>query len=119
MGDVRTLADPSILFRAFADPTRLRILSLLLERELCVCDLCEVVEEIQPKISRHLAYLRRAGLVSARQEGRWIYYCITAEPTPIQRTLLQCVGSCLRDFAVLGRDLKRLKALRRRESRCA
>jgi ArsR family transcriptional regulator len=119
MGKVRVLADPSTLFRAFADPTRLRILSLLIERELCVCDLCEVIGEIQPKVSRHLAYLRRSGLVSARQEARWTFYRITSEPTSIQKTLLQCVGSCLRDFAVLSADLRRLKALPRRESRCA
>src|SRR5688572_19688722 len=119
MGKLRTLADPSVLFRAFADPTRLRILSLLIERELCVCDLCDVLDEIQPKISRHLAYLRRADLISARQEGRWIFYRITTEPTPLQRTLLQCVGACLRDFDVLGSDLKKLRALPHRERRCA
>ncbi len=59
------------LFRAFADPTRLRLLNLLLERELCVCDLCAVLDEIQPKVSRHLAYLRRAGLVTVRSDGNW------------------------------------------------
>ena len=58
-----TLATTPDLFRAFADPTRLRILNLLVEGEVCVCDLCGVLGEIQPKISRHLAYLRRAGLV--------------------------------------------------------
>jgi ArsR family transcriptional regulator len=119
MGSVRRLADPSLLFRAFADVTRLRLLNLLIERELCVCDLCEVLGEIQPKVSRHLAYLRRSGLISARQEGRWTFYRITSEPTAIQRTLLACVGSCLRDFAVLNQDLKRLKAIPPRERRCA
>jgi ArsR family transcriptional regulator len=118
MGEVRTLSDPSILFRAFADPTRLRILSLLLERELCVCDLCEVLGEIQPKVSRHLAYLRRSGLIGARSEGRWTYYRITEVATPIQQTLLQCVKSCLRDFDVLRLDLRRLRALPKR-ARCA
>jgi ArsR family transcriptional regulator len=119
MATVRRLADPSLLFRAFADETRLRILNLLIERELCVCDLCEVLDEIQPKISRHLAYLRRAGLIIAREEGRWTFYRTTSQPTSIQRSLLACVGSCLREFEQLRRDLKWLKALPRREQRCA
>lgn len=113
------LSDPSLLFRAFADPTRLRILNLLVERELCVCDLCEVLAEIQPKVSRHLAYLRRAGLVSAREEGRWTFYRITSQPNATQRTLLGCVGSCLREVDVLGADLARLEALPPRERRWA
>jgi len=119
MGRHLTLTEPSDLFRAFADPTRLRVLSLLLDKELCVCDLCEVLEEIQPKISRHLAYLRRAGLITSRQDGRWIHYRITTTPTPIQKALLRCVGSCLRDFDILRHDLAELKALPRRDRRCA
>jgi ArsR family transcriptional regulator len=102
--------DPSELFRAFADPTRLRILSLLQEeKEICVCDLCEVLDEIQPKVSRHLATLRRVGLVHARRDGKWMLYSL-AEPTPLHRTLLRCVRSCFRGFAVLADDRRRLRA---------
>ena len=97
------------LFRAFADPTRLRILNLLLEDELCVCELCDALDEIQPKVSRHLAYLRRAGLVTVRQQAKWKVYALTEKPTDLQRTLLRCVGSCLREIDVLCADRRRLR----------
>lgn len=115
----RTAADPSASFKAFADPTRLRILNLLLVRELCVCDLCDVLEEIQPKVSRHLAYLRRAGLISSRESGRWSYYRVTPSPGALDKSLLRCVGSCLRGVDVLAQDLTRLDSLPRRGQRCA
>ena len=99
------------LFRAFADPTRLRLLNLLLERELCVCELCQVLDQSQPKVSRHLAYLRRVGLVSVRQDGKWKHYSITEDRTPLNRTLLNCVRTCLRDLDVLREDLGRLQVL--------
>lgn len=107
------LAATPDLFRAFADPTRLRLLNLLLERELCVCDLCEVLDEIQPKVSRHLAYLRRAGLVSVRRDGKWKHYAVTKKAAGLERTLLDCIRTCLRDLDVLSRDLKRLRKLPR------
>jgi ArsR family transcriptional regulator len=59
---------------ALSDPTRLRLLCLVRDREICVCYLVEVLHMSQPKISRHLAYLRRAGLVESRREGRWMHY---------------------------------------------
>lgn len=62
------------LFQALADPTRLRLLNLMAAGEVCVCFFVEVLGESQPKISRHLAYLRRAGVVSARRDGKWIHY---------------------------------------------
>ena len=62
------------MFRAFSDRTRLRILHLLLPGELCVCHIVDVLDLSQPKVSRHLAYLRRTGLVLARKEGLWNYY---------------------------------------------
>lgn len=100
---------PPGLFRAFADATRLRILNLLLEQqEICVCELCEVLDEIQPKISRHLATLRRVGLVRDRREGKWRHYSITDHPSRLQRTLLHCIRSCLAELDVLERDRRRL-----------
>lgn len=63
-------------FRALADPLRLQILETLRESELCVCDLCDRLEVNQSKLSFHLKSLREAGLVRARQEGRWIYYSL-------------------------------------------
>ena len=62
------------LFRALADPTRLRLINLVAKQEVCVCYFVEVIGVPQPKISRHLAYLRRAGIVAARREGKWMHY---------------------------------------------
>ena len=71
------------LFAALADRTRLRVLNLLAAGEVCVCYFVELLGESQPKVSRHLAYLRRAGLVQARRDGKWIHYSIArpADPT--------------------------------------
>ena len=63
-----------LLFRALADPTRLRLLNLIADREICVCYLVEILRISQPKVSRHLAYLRRAGIVASRREGKWMHY---------------------------------------------
>lgn len=71
--------DKELFFRALADRTRLRLLNLLRSDEVCVCFFVEVLKTNQPKISRHLAYLRRAGIVSARREGPWMHYRV-AEP---------------------------------------
>jgi len=104
------LATTPDVFRAFADPTRLRILNLLLEREVCVCDLCGVLGVIQPKVSRHLAYLRQAGLVEVRQDGKWKHYRIKRDAQGLERTLINCVKSCLRGIDVLQEDLNRLRS---------
>ena len=66
-----------LLFRALADRTRLRLLNLMGADEVCVCFLVEALGMSQPKISRHLAYLRRAGIVIARREGKWMHYRLT------------------------------------------
>lgn len=65
------------LFKALADNTRLRLINLLGDDELCVCSCVEVLQTNQPKISRHLAYLRRAGLVTTRRDGKWTHYRLT------------------------------------------
>jgi len=67
-------ADLAPLFRALADRTRLRLLNLISGREVCVCYLVEILRQSQPKISRHLAYLRKAGVVAARRDGKWMHY---------------------------------------------
>ena len=74
--------DLALLFAALADRTRLRLLNLMDGREVCVCYLVEILGQSQPKISRHLAYLRRAGIVSARRDGKWMHYRIVAPPHP-------------------------------------
>ena len=72
-----------LLFKALADPTRLRLIHLLGDREICVCSFVETLKTNQPKVSRHLAYLRRAGLVASRREGKWAHYRLI-EPTDPQ-----------------------------------
>jgi len=109
-----TAQQTNTVFRAFADETRLRILNLLVEGELCVCDICRVLRLPQPKASRHLAYLRRARLVDVRREGKWKHYSIPRVTTGLEKTLLDCVGSCLREVGTLQRDLARLKATKAR-----
>jgi len=72
--------DMERFFQALADATRLRLLNLMGEQEICVCYFVEILEQGQPKISRHLAYLRRAGIVEARREGKWMHYRIMDPP---------------------------------------
>lgn len=100
------------LFGAFANPIRLRILNLLQEqKEICVCDLCEVLDLAQPKVSRHLALLRAAGLVEVRREGKWKLYSLAGASTPLHRTLLRCVRTCLAEVDELSADRERLAAI--------
>ena len=63
-------------FKAMADPLRLEVIALLRSQEMCVCDLCDRMAIAQSKLSFHLKTLREAGLISARQDGRWIYYSL-------------------------------------------
>ena len=95
------------LFRAFSDRTRLRILHLLQQGELCVCDLVTVLRVPQPTASRHLAYLRRAGLVQVRKERSWCYYSLAEPRNTFHAKLLECLGSCFGDVPELARDRTR------------
>ena len=97
-----------LLFRAFSDRTRLRILHLLRGGELCVCDLVRVIGAPQPKVSRHLAYLRKSGLVTARKDGLWAYYALAPARTPFHKKLLDCLSCCMGDVPELARDAKKL-----------
>lgn len=97
------------IFRALSDRTRLRILHLLLPGELCVCHLVDVLDLPQPKVSRHLAYLRRAGLVIARKEGLWNYYRLVPAKSEFHQLLLQCLESCFREMPELAQDAEQLK----------
>ncbi|HEX7378665.1 MAG TPA: metalloregulator ArsR/SmtB family transcription factor [Pirellulales bacterium] len=96
-------------FRAMADRTRLRILHLLRGGEVCVCDLVTVLNLPQPKVSRHLAYLRKAGLVTVRKEGHWAYYRLAPAEAPFQAALFECLSWCAAELPQLERDAKHLK----------
>ena len=96
------------MFRAFADETRLRILHLLSKGELCVCDLMSVLAVPQSKVSRHLGYLKRAGLVLDRKEGPWRHYSLAKPQSAFQRQLIECVGGCLDEAPILKEDARKL-----------
>ncbi len=98
-----------LVFRAVADPTRLRILNLLRAGERCVCELVDTLRVPQPKASRHLAYLRKAGLVSVRKQGLWAYYKLTPARNAFHAKLLDCLTTCCNEVPVMKRDDKRLR----------
>lgn len=107
-----------LMFRAFSDPIRLRILSLIQPGELCVCDLVQIIGAPQPTISRHLAYLRRARLIDARQQGSWSYYRLSPARSAFHGKLLECLASCFRDVPEISRDATRAKAVRKKGGCC-
>ena len=96
------------LFRALADKTRLRLLNLMAEQELCVCYFIDVIGAPQPKISRHLAYLRRAGVVSARREGKWMHYRLAVPKESHAALILKSTLHALQHDKEMRRDRERL-----------
>lgn len=100
--------DKELFFKALADQTRLRLLNLMGEDEVCVCFFVEILKSNQPKISRHLAYLRRAGIVSARRQGTWIHYRIVEPPNADAARVLKDVRDWLGRDAEMLRDRQRL-----------
>ena len=97
-----------LLFKALADRTRLRLLNLLGEDEICVCFFVEVLDTNQPKISRHLAYLRKAGVVAARREGKWIHYRVVEPPDEHAANIFREVRNWLRSDSTMQLDRTRL-----------
>ena len=95
-------------FQALADNTRLRLLNLMGEQEICVCYFVEVLGQPQPKISRHLAYLRNAGLVVARREGKWMHYRIERPNDAGAIAILETTLSSLKADREMQRDLETL-----------
>jgi ArsR family transcriptional regulator, arsenate/arsenite/antimonite-responsive transcriptional repressor len=96
------------VFRALSDRTRLRILNLLRGGELCVCDLVDLLGVPQPTASRHLAYLRKAGLVQARKQGHWSYYRLRTARRPFFERLLACLAVCCQEYPQLAKDDEQL-----------
>lgn len=99
------------LFKALADRTRLRIINLIGKDELCVCFLVEVLNVNQPKISRHLAYLRRTGVVAARRDGKWMHYRIVEPPDPHFASIYHEVLTSVANDAEMQRDRARLNQI--------
>src|SRR5437588_2597961 len=105
----KQLNEMETLFRALADATRLRILGLLLSGEVCVCDIHESLKIPQPKASRHLAYLRRAGLVDTRRQGLWIHYRLGKMADPVLGAIADAVRHALTHIDTVRRDGERLE----------
>jgi ArsR family transcriptional regulator len=100
--------DMELFFQALADRTRLRLINLMGGDEMCVCFFVEVLKTHQPKISRHLAYLRRAGIVAARREGKWMHYRIVEPSDERAARVFAEVRAWLREDREMQRDRERL-----------
>src|SRR5436190_21042344 len=103
---------PATLIQAFTDPTRLRLMALLLDGETCVCDLTAALEIPQPTASRHLAHLRRAGLVVVRKEGLWSHYSLAPADGAVHASLLTTLAACRAEMPELSANEARCRASR-------
>ena len=108
MGKTGGKFDMELFFKALADRTRLRLLNLMGSDEVCVCFFVEVFGTNQPKVSRHLAYLRRAGIVTARRDGKWIQYSVADPPDSNAARVLREVRSWLAEDPGMRSDRERL-----------
>jgi ArsR family transcriptional regulator len=97
------------VLKALADPTRVRILGLLTTGEVCVCHIHESLRLSQPLVSRHLAYLRRAGLVGTRKAGLWVHYRLVPQDDDVVRTLVDAVCHCVSHLPTATEDGRRLE----------
>ena len=107
-----------LMFRAFCDRARLRILNLLRDGELCVGDVVESLQLPQPKVSQHLANLRKAGLVSVRKEGLWCHYSLASPQTEFHRKLLECAVTCFQEVPEIRSDNSRAAKIRKSGGCC-
>ena len=107
------------VFKALGDETRLRILNLLSEREVCVCEIVDVLKLGQSKISRHLAALKHAGLVECRRDGMWVFYQLTPARNDMHRQILDWLVAMRHQIAESRRDLQRLGELAGEPQRCS
>ena len=101
----------ALLFKALADTTRLRLINLIGDDEVCVCFFVEVLNINQPKISRHLAYLRRAGVVAARRDGKWIHYRLVEPPDAHAANIFREVRAGLAEDPSMKNDRARLEKI--------
>jgi ArsR family transcriptional regulator len=104
------MRDVSLFFAALADENRLRLLYLMKEGEICVCYLQGVLQTNQPKISRHLAYLRKAGLVEARRDGKWMHYRLKKLESSRRKVLTETLRGLAKQIQI-KRDAQRLKQI--------
>jgi len=96
------------LFKALADHTRLRLINMMGDSEVCVCFFVAILKTSQPKISRHLAYLRRARIVTARRDGKWMHYSLSEPPDEHAARIFREVRASLAEHPELQRDREKL-----------
>ena len=107
------------LFKALADETRLRILNLLIRGDLCVCDIMNILRIGQSKASRHLAYLKNAGLATDRREGLWMHYSLAGPSGALHQQVLDWLEEAECEIPNSAADLEALEDMRRRGELCA
>ena len=106
-----TIENANQLFKAFTDETRMRILHILTIDEMCVCQIMEILSVPQSKASRHLSYLRRAGLVKSRKQGLWIHYSLNVPKASLHRTLMGFLRECFAEVPIMKQDLAKAKSV--------
>jgi ArsR family transcriptional regulator len=106
---IKELDELTNVYAALADPTRLRILSLLSDEEICVCHIHASLDVPQPTASRHLAYLRKSGLVEARRDGIWMHYRLAEIDNPVVAAVVKAALHALTHAAISAKDEKRLQ----------
>ncbi|HUT13551.1 MAG TPA: metalloregulator ArsR/SmtB family transcription factor [Thermoguttaceae bacterium] len=118
MSQATTCPSVDLMFRAFSDRTRLRILHLLQGGESCVGDLVEILQVPQPRASRHLKYLRNAELVTVRKRGLWSLYSLASAQSPFHEKLLECLADCFGDVPELQADQTRADRIKKSGGCC-
>jgi len=106
---IKDLEALTAVYAALADPTRLRILALLGDGEICVCHIHASLDVPQPTASRHLAYLRKAGLVEARRDGIWMHYRLAPIDNPVVAEVVKAALHALTHTAIRAKDERRLQ----------
>ncbi|MGO8749439.1 MAG: ArsR/SmtB family transcription factor [Thermoguttaceae bacterium] len=107
-----------LMFQAFCHRLRLRILHLLHEGEMCVGNIAEVLQAPQPKVSRHLAVLKKAKLVTIRRQGQWIHYALAPVHSTFHQKLLECAANCFHEVTEIRGDKERIEAMRSLDNGC-
>lgn len=105
------------LFKILADETRLRILLLLYHKELCVCEISNILQVSQPKVSRHLAKLRDVGYVRDERQGQWIFYHLNINE-PLPKEILKTIISRIHEYPLASKDLERLSEMEKNNRLC-
>jgi ArsR family transcriptional regulator, arsenate/arsenite/antimonite-responsive transcriptional repressor len=106
------------VFKAIGDETRIRLLKLLQQRELCVCELMQALDMTQSRVSRNLGILKNAGLVDDRRDGLWVHYSLNVEARPYIKELLEILKDSCNDDKIIVKDLVELSKAQKLSNIC-